>query len=91
MTIPVVASSFEKGTSAFRWSSDLAAEEFAPIAMSGVPNSIYGMARDGAIYLCVVADSSENQAKRKLVLLAELAGENPEPMLPNIPVTCILT
>lgn len=85
------AGAFEIGESDFRYVSDLAAEGFTPFPASGVGNSVFGMRREAEMYLCFIADTSEAQGQRQTTLLAEMAGDTPDPSLPNIPVVCILT
>ncbi|WP_299558000.1 hypothetical protein [uncultured Sulfitobacter sp.] len=87
----VAVHALEVGEGAFRFSSDLSAEGFTPFATSGSGSAIYGMRRDTQQYLCFIADQGDDQAERQRVLLAELAGENPDRTVPNIPVVCILT
>ena len=81
----------EVGQGDYRFSAELAAEGFMPFATSGSGSAIYGMRRETEHYLCFIADQGDDQAERQRVLLAELAGENPQRTVPNIPVVCILT
>jgi hypothetical protein len=86
-----MVSALEVGESDFRFASDLSSEGFTPFATSGAGNTIFGMQRGTDQHLCFIADQSDDQAQRQRVLLAELAGEEPDRTVPNIPVVCILT
>lgn len=86
-----VVAALEASASDFRYSSDLLNEGFMPFATSGSGNAIYGMHKGTEMYLCFIMDRGQDQAERQRVLLAELAGEAPDPSVPNIPVACVLT
>ncbi len=79
------------GENPFRTVSDLAGDGFTPFAVSGAGNASFGMMREAEMYLCFIADRLDTQSRRQAVLLAEIGGDNPDPMVPNIPVLCILT
>ena len=81
----------EVDESEFVFVSDLAARGFDPFATSAVGNASFGMTDGSDLYMCFLADSSELQAKRQAVLLAELRGTNQDRTVPNIPIVCILT
>ncbi|MGY6535960.1 MAG: hypothetical protein ACXIVG_11485 [Pararhodobacter sp.] len=85
------AQSPEIGENPFRYLSDLAAEGFTPFPVSNAGNASFGMMQDADLYLCFIADNLSAQGRRQSTLLAEINGNNPDPVVPNIPVLCILT
>lgn len=76
--------------SEFKYSSELLADGYAPIAASAA-NAVYGLYKGNEIYLCFVADNINNQNIRQTRLLAEIDGQAVDRTLPNIPVVCLLT
>lgn len=84
-------SSNELGENPFRHLSGLVADGYAPFAVSNAGNASFGMMGADGLYLCFIADRLPAQGRRQATLLAEIAGDNPDPMVPNIPVLCILT
>lgn len=91
MLAPVAGQAIEVGESEFRFVSDLAQAGFAPFGTSASGNASFGMTDGADLYLCFIADNLTAQAERQQVLIAEIAGEEPDRSLPNIPVVCILT
>lgn len=85
------AAAFQIGSSEFVYSSDLMAQGYEVFSTSGVGNAIFGMKKDTDLYICFIADRGENQAMRQTILIEELAGNQPNRTIPNIPVICILT
>lgn len=81
----------EIGENPFRYLADLAAEGFTPFPVSNAGNASFGMMHESDLYLCFIADRLAAQGRRQTTLRAEINGNNPDPVVPNIPVLCILT
>lgn len=64
-----LAAEMQFGKSYWAYSSDLAAEGFTPLSASAA-NAVYGMQKDGEIYLCFVLDTGAAQNVRQSALLA---------------------
>jgi hypothetical protein len=89
MASPVLALEVETGE--FAYASELAAEGYTPFATSGALNSVFGMEKDGTLYLCFSMDSGSSQAERQRTLLAELESPLEDRAILKIPLVCIPT
>jgi hypothetical protein len=86
-----VAGAADPGRAEFARSSDLVRAGFAPFAVSGAGNALFGLQRGPELYLCFLADTPAAQADRQGVLVAAITAGAAERVVPNIPVVCVLT
>lgn len=89
--LPAAAGALDVGSSEFVYVSDLSAQGYTPFATSGVGQTVFGMTNGTDLYLCFAADKPGNQNERLTAMRAEIAGENPDRTVPNIPIVCIMT
>ena len=79
------------GQSDFIYSSELMSQGFEPFSTSGVGQSLYGLRRGNALYLCFLADQPDFQETRQQTIMAQISGEAEARTVPNVPVVCVLT
>lgn len=89
--LPFSASAFEIGESEYVFLSDLAKRGYVPFAVSSKIGASFGMTDGDDPYLCFSLDQPTAQAKRREILIAEVAGQAPDRTVPNIPIVCVLT
>ncbi len=91
ISLPISAQALDVGEDDFKWASELADAGFQPFPTSSAGNASFGMMKDQAMYLCFLADNSENQATRRDQLIANMQdSEASSRTVPNIPVACVL-
>ena len=86
--IPVSAFSQQVGTSDFVYVSELASDGFQPFPISGVANASFGMMKNTDMYMCFIADTPENQKKRRTILIESFQDDEKSKEIPNIAIVC---